>query len=93
VAPFALPAAVLAGTGGVLALIGRMHGIVSVFATGMVALAWLWVIVGSTRSRQRPASSTLIALGAATVVLGVALLWPLFEPHIIAALTLRGAGE
>jgi hypothetical protein len=93
VAPFALPAAMVAGIGGVLAWIGRMHAGMSILALCLVGLAWVWVISVGIRERRRPAASTLIALAAATFMLGLASLWPLFEPHVIAALMDRASAQ
>ena len=86
VLPFALPAAVLAVTGGTLAWFGRMQG----WATGLAALAvigaWIWVGAQSWRTRRRPATSTLLTLTGASLALAVALAWPWVEAAILRGL-------
>jgi hypothetical protein len=73
VLPLALPAVVLAGAGSILAWFAG-------------AFAWGWVWWESARSRARPATSTLYLMALATVLLAVALLWPLIEPGLRMAL-------
>lgn len=86
VLPFALPAVALAGTSGVIAWFGRAFWGALYSAGALVAIAWAWVAIGSIRTGQRPARSTIRAMFVATVALGLALLWPLLEPHILRAL-------
>lgn len=86
VAPFVLPAALLASFGSALAWIGRLHLWMSILALGLVLLAWAWVAVVSLRERRRPAVSNLVVLSAASLALALALAWPALEPGIIAAL-------
>jgi hypothetical protein len=54
----------------------------SILAWFAVAAAWGWVWWESARSRARPATSTLYLMAVATVLLAVALLWPLIEPGL-----------
>ncbi|HMS71842.1 MAG TPA: hypothetical protein PKB03_02300 [Baekduia sp.] len=86
VLPFALPAVVLAGTGGIIAWFGQAFWGALYSAGALVTIAWAWVAVSSIRSRRRPAPSTMRAMLVATVALGVALIWPTLEPHIPRAL-------
>lgn len=86
VLPFALPAVVLAGTGGVIAWFGQAFWGALYSAGVLVTIAWAWVAVSSIRTRRRPAPSTIRAMLVATVALGVALIWPTLEPHILRAL-------
>ena len=86
VLPFALPAIVLAGTGGVIAWLGQAFWGALYLAGALVTSAWAWVAVGSLRTRRRPAPSTMRAMLVATIALGVALVWPVLEPHILRAL-------
>lgn len=86
VLPFALPAVVLAGTGGVIAWLGQAFWGALYSAGTLVAIAWAWVAVGSIRTGRRPARSTVRAMLVATVAVGVALLWPVLEPHVLRAL-------
>jgi hypothetical protein len=55
-------------------------------AVAAVAGAWVWVWWQSARSRRRPAPSTLYLMALATVLLVVALLWPLIEAQLRMAL-------
>ena len=86
VLPFALPAALLASTGTVLALFVKMHLWVTILAILSVVGAWGWISWQSRRTRRKPATSTLFMMVAATVLLTVAVLWPLIEKPIIQAL-------
>lgn len=87
VAPFALPAALVAGLGGALAWLGRLHSGVTIIAAALVLAAWLSVALQHWRSKKRPALSTVLVLGAATLALALAIAWPSLEPHIIRALS------
>ncbi|MFZ2157193.1 MAG: hypothetical protein WAV72_13885 [Bradyrhizobium sp.] len=86
VLPFALPATLLASTGTLLAWFVKMHVWVTVLAILSVVGAWGWIAWQSRRTRRRPATSTLFMMAAATVLLTVAVLWPLIERPLIQAL-------
>jgi hypothetical protein len=83
VLPFALPATMLASTGSLLALLVKMHVWVTILAMLSVAGAWGWIAWQTHRTRRKPAISTLFMMGAATMILTVAVLWPLLEKPII----------
>jgi hypothetical protein len=83
VLPFALPAAVLASTGSLLAMFVKMHVWVTILAVLSVVGAWGWIAWQTRRTRRKPAISTLFMMGAATMLLTVAVLWPLLEKPII----------
>ena len=83
VLPFALPAAVLASTGSLLALLVKMHVWVTIIAVLSVAGAWGWIAWQTRRTGRKPALSTLFVMGASTVLLTVAVLWPLLEKPLI----------
>jgi hypothetical protein len=83
VLPFALPAAVLASTGSLLAMFVEMHLWVTILAILSVAGAWGWIAWQTRRTRRKPAISTLFMMGASTVLLTVAVLWPLLEKPLI----------
>lgn len=89
VLPFALPAAVLASSGGALALFAGFLSWPAIIAIPGVAAAWLWVALQSYRSRQRPASTTIIALGIGTMFMVVGLAWPFIEPAALALVRSR----
>jgi hypothetical protein len=86
VLPLALPAVILAGGGSILAWFAGAFAWMTGVAVVAVAAAWGWVWWESARSRARPAPSTLYLMGLATVLLAVALLWPLIEPGLRMAL-------
>jgi hypothetical protein len=83
VLPFALPAAILALSGGVLAWFGSLMPWIRGVAVIAVLGGWLWVALQTKRTRKRPATSTWLIMGAATAFLLVALAWPLIERPII----------
>lgn len=85
VLPFALPAAMLAVTGGVLAWFGSMKPVMTLVALVAVVIAWAWVALQTVRIR-RPARSTLSMMGAGTVLQAAAVVWPLFEWPLFALL-------
>lgn len=84
--PFALPAAVLAVSGGVLAWFAGLTPWITGLAFVAVTGAWLWVGLLTLRTRRRTATSTLITLAAASALLAIALAWPRVEPVIISVL-------
>jgi hypothetical protein len=83
VLPFALPATVLASTGSLLALFVKMHLWVTILAIVSVAGGWGWIAWQTRRTSRKPAVSTLFMMAAATVLLTVAVLWPLLEKPLI----------
>jgi hypothetical protein len=87
VLPFALPAATLAGTGSILALLANAHAWVTGLAILAVIGAWSWVAWQTVRTRRSPAVSTLCVMLVATALLAIAVLWPAFDPHLVRALT------
>ena len=75
--PFAVPAALLATSGGALALFAGFRGWPVIIAVAVVVAAWMWVALQSYRSRRRPAQTTVVALGIVTAVIVLGLAWPL----------------
>ncbi|MEP7085891.1 MAG: hypothetical protein ABI884_01040 [Gemmatimonadota bacterium] len=53
-------------------------------AIATVVAAWGWVGWQSYTTRRRPARATILAMSGASVLLLVALSWPLMESYIIA---------
>jgi hypothetical protein len=86
VLPFALPAVVLAGTGGVIAWLGQAFWGALYLAGALVTIAWAWVAASSVRTGRRPARTTVRAMLVATAALGIARMWPVVEPYILRAL-------
>jgi hypothetical protein len=82
VLPFALPAAVLALSGGVLAWFSGLYHWMTLVAVAAVIGSWGWIGWQSLRTRKRPARSTLVTMILATSVLAVALAWPQLEGPI-----------
>ena len=91
VLPFALPAVALASSGTAIAWLANGYSWATAIAVGIVAAAWLWIAVKSMRARAWPAASTFYAMGMATVVLGLAVVWPRIEPALIAILKAQGS--
>lgn len=79
--PFALPATLLGTSGGVVAWVAGSGGWATVISLVVLAVAWLMVVSQTRRSRMRPARSTLVMLGASTVLTTVALLWSAIDAH------------
>ena len=80
VLPFALPAAVHASTGTLLAWLVSVHMWVTVLA---VLGAWGWIACQFGRRRRRPATATLVMMALSTMLMTVAVLWPLIEKPLI----------
>ena len=72
--------------GSAIAWFARGHRWMTALALVATAGAWLWIWHQSTRAGAKPARSTLVTLGIATALLGLALIWPHIEPDIIDAL-------
>ena len=83
VLPFALPATILASTGALLAWFVKLHVWVTILAILSVVGASGWIAWQTRRTRRKPAISTLFTMGASTMLLTVAVLWPLLEKPII----------
>ncbi len=64
VLPFALPAVMLASSGGVLAVFAQAFWGALYLATVMVGGAWLWVFADTRRTGRRPNRSTLTMMVA-----------------------------
>ena len=87
VLPFALPAVVLASSGGVLAVFAQAFWGALYLAVVLVGGAWLWVFADTRRTGKRPKRSTLTMMVLTTLALGAAAVWPTVEPQLIAMLT------
>ena len=83
VLPFALPAVAIAGFSSMIALLAGALAWVTALAVAIVAGAWILVGWQSFRSRARPARSTLYAMGGATALTMVAVMWRQIEPAFI----------
>jgi hypothetical protein len=83
VLPFALPAVAMAAGGGVIAWLVRAQGWMMDLALIAVAGGWIWVGWQGLRHKTRPAASTLGAMGAASLLLVLAAVWPMVEPIVI----------
>lgn len=86
VLPFALPAAALAMSGGLLAWFSALRPWLTAIALLAVGGGWIWVAVVSVRARRRPGWPTLMALGWATLMLAGALAWGQIEGPVRQAL-------
>jgi hypothetical protein len=86
VLPFALPAATLSTLGGLVAVAAHAYWWALGVAAVAVAAGWVSVAWQRVRTGRRPARATVVAMSAATLVLGVAASWSLVETRIAAAL-------
>ena len=87
VVPLAIPAIGLGGFGAALAWFGAAHAAITIVATALVLLGWVWVLRDATRQTARPSASTLWLMGVATLALAAAIAWPWLEPAVAAALS------
>lgn len=83
VLPFALPAAVLAVSGGVIGWFAKATPWAMSIALFAVLGGWTWVVLQTVQTKRRPARSTLLTLGLATAVFATAMIWWHFERDII----------
>jgi hypothetical protein len=83
VLPFALPAAALAITGGVLGWFAKATPWAMHIAFLAVLGSWTWVLVQTVQTKRRPARSTVLTLGVATAVFAAAAVWWHFEKEVI----------
>jgi hypothetical protein len=86
VLPFTLPAVVLAGAGGLIAMLDHAHGLMTKLAVAAVLCAWGWIIWRSRTTGLKIRRSALIAMSAATVLTATAALWPVVEPAVFHSL-------
>jgi hypothetical protein len=80
VLPFALPAAILGLTGGVIGWFAGVQPWLTAASVIAVVVGWAWVSVQSVRARRRPAYSTLATMSVATILMIAAWEWPHIEP-------------
>ena len=84
--PFTLPAVILAGAGGFIAMLDHAHGGVTRLAVLVVICAWLW-IGWQVRKTQRSATRfTVATMVLATVLTAAAASRPVLEPIAFKAL-------
>lgn len=83
VLPFALPAFAMAGAGGIVAWLIQAHGWMTDLAFVVVTGAWFWIGWRSVRHKAVPTTWTLSAMAGATLLLGLALIWPTIEPIVL----------
>lgn len=84
--PFALPAAILAASGGMLAWLANIYPEALVAAIVLVAAAWVRVAWQSWRTRKRPAGMTMLVMLAASLMLALAHSWSAIEPIALSVL-------
>jgi hypothetical protein len=81
--PFALPAAVLAMSGGVIGWFAKATPWALGIAVIAVLSGWGWVARQTLRTKLRPAKSTYVLMGLATVMLVTSIMWWHFERDVI----------
>lgn len=80
--PFSLPAVILAGTGGTIAILDHAHVWVTRLAILAVGCAWIWIVWQTLKAKRSPTRSTLVVMVMATVLTAVAASWPVIEPIV-----------
>ncbi len=86
VLPFVLPAAVLAATGGTIALFATAaRWLVPIAAIAVIA-GWWWVRREARRTGLQPSRGTKAMMNAATAMLLLSIAWPLIEPMALSLL-------
>ena len=89
VLPLALPAVALGTFGGVLSwFAGARIWMVAIAAVAVLG-AWIWVWLESRRTARRPARSTMAIMIAASIMLALAVLWPMIEGLIVNAVKVQ----
>lgn len=83
VLPFALPATLLAVSGGIIGWFAKATPWAMRIALLAVLGGWTWVILQSVRTKKKSARSTLLTLGLATALFVAAMIWWHFEREII----------
>ena len=78
--PFTLPAVILAGAGGFIAVLDHAHVWVTRLSAFAVLCAWLWIGWQVGRTRRRATRSTIAVMVLATLLTAAASSWPVLEP-------------
>lgn len=86
VLPFALPAAVLASAGGLIAVFEHAYRWMTSLATLVVIATWAWLAWQNMRGHRKPSASTVYIMFLASGIVAIAQLWPLIERPVIQAL-------
>jgi predicted negative regulator of RcsB-dependent stress response len=76
----------LAGAGGIIAWFAKAQIWLIALALIAVSGGWGWVGWQSLRSKAKLARSTLYAMARATLLLALAIAWPILEPSVLRAL-------
>jgi hypothetical protein len=84
--PFTLPAVILAGAGGFIAMLDHAHGWVTRLAVLVVICAWLWIGWQVRKSQRSPTRVTIATMVLATVLTASAVSWSMLEPIAFNAL-------
>jgi uncharacterized membrane protein YozB (DUF420 family) len=82
VLPFTLPAALLALTGGSIAVLDHAHGWVTRLAIAFVIAGWLWIAWKRRRTGRSIARRTIALMVTASLLTALAASWPLLEPVV-----------
>ncbi len=84
--PFTLPAVILAGAGGFIAMLDHAHGWVTRLAVLVVICAWLWIGWQVRKTRRRATHFSVVMMVLATMLTAAAVSWPVLEPIAFNAL-------
>ena len=86
VLPFTLPAVILAGAGGFIAVLDHAHGWVTRLAVLVVISAWLWIGWQVRKTERRASRLTVVMMILATLLTATAASWPVLQPIAFNAL-------
>lgn len=86
VIPLAFPAIAASMAGGLLAWLARAHTWMTGLAVMVVVVAWLWIWRQTVKHKARVSKSTLGLMGAASMIMLLALVWPKIEAPLMALL-------
>ena len=86
VLPFTLPAVVLASVGGLIAVLDRAHGLMTMLSIAVVLCAWAWIVWRSRTTGLKIRRSVLAAMCVATLLTATLALGPVIESVVFQAL-------
>ena len=86
VLPLTLPAVALASVGGLIAVLDRAHGLMTLLSVAVVLSAWAWIAWRSRTTGLKIRRSVLAAMGAATVLTATLALAPIVRYVVLRAL-------
>jgi len=86
VLPLTLPAVALASVGGLIAVLDRAHGLMTMLSIAVVLCAWAWIVWRSRTTGLKIRRSVLAAMCVATLLTATLALGPVIESVVFQAL-------